>query len=122
MKLVTVSGVEEIGGYVDSLKEKHVSIDNLFYDKHKMRLSFTVKSALAERLFNVETMLDVSKVSVVGVGLYGRTEILSRIFSELLAHRIEVCMVECSDTRISIAVAGESTDMTLNLLHDAFIE
>ena len=121
MKLVTVSGVEEIGGYVDSLKEKHVSIDNLFYDKHKMRLSFTVKAALAERLINVEMMMDVSKVSVVGVGLYGRTEILSRIFSELLRERIEVCMVDCSDTRISIAVAQENTDMALNLLHDAFI-
>ncbi|MBP3284760.1 MAG: aspartate kinase [Clostridia bacterium] len=121
VKMVTVSGVEDIGAFLDSLKERNVSIDNLFYDKHKMRLSFTVKAVWAERLLNVESMRNVSKVSVVGVGLYGRTEILSKIFSVLLVHRIDVSMVDCSDTRISIAVAAEDTDVTLNLLHDAFI-
>lgn len=121
IKLVNVSGISNIGEFVDSLVEKNISIDNLFYDKHKQRLSFTVKSALSDRLDNVEMMKDISKVSVVGVGLYGRTEILSKIFSELYLHKIEVCMVECSDSRISIGVEQENTNLTLNLLHDAFI-
>jgi len=121
VKLVTVLGVEDIGAYMDSLKEREVSIDNLFYDKHKQRLSFTVKAEAAERLLNVEHMVDVSKISVVGIGLYGRTEILSRIFMVLLANAIDVNMVDCSDTRISVAVMEEKTDLALNLLHDAFI-
>lgn len=121
IKLVNVSGISDICEFVDSLVEKNISIDNLFYDKHKQRLSFTVKSALSDRLDNVEMMKDISKVSVIGVGLYGRTEILSKIFSELYLHKIEVCMVECSDSRISIGVEQENTNLTLNLLHDAFI-
>lgn len=122
VKMVTVLGVEDIGEYLDSLKEKDVSIDNLFYDKHKQRLSFTVKAEMAERLLNVEHVTDISKISVVGIGLYGRTEILSRIFMVLVTNGIDVNMVDCSDTRISIAVMEEKTDVALNLLHDAFIE
>jgi len=121
VKMVTVLGVEDIGVYLDSLKEREVSIDNLFYDKHKQRLTFTVKAELAERLLNVEHVADVSKISVVGVGLYGRMEILSRVFMVLLKNEIDVNMVDCSDTRISVAVNEEKTDLALNLLHDEFI-
>ena len=121
VKMVTVLGVEDIGAYLDSLEERDVSIDNLFYDKHKQRLTFTVKVELAERLLNVDHVADVSKISVVGVGLYGRMELLSRVFMVLLKNGIDVNMVDCSDTRISVAVGEDKTDLALNLLHDEFI-
>jgi aspartate kinase len=65
--------------------------------------------------------LDVSKVSIVGVGMRTHAGIAARMFDVLAREGINIQMISTSEIKISVVVAAKYTELAVRALHDAFI-
>lgn len=99
----------------------------------KTDLTFTVpkvnyKSALkmqkkiaeeigAEDVFGDE---NISKVSVVGVGMRDHSGVASKMFTALAKENINIMMISTSEIRISCVIEEKYTELAVRVLHSAF--
>ena len=65
--------------------------------------------------------LDISKVSIVGVGMRTHAGIAARMFEVLAAEGINVQMISTSEIKISVVIDAKYTELAVRALHDAFI-
>jgi aspartate kinase len=63
---------------------------------------------------------DLSKVSVVGVGMRTHTGVAQRMFRALADAQINIQNITTSEIRISCIIASEDGPRALQLVHDAF--
>ncbi|MEZ6130277.1 MAG: aspartate kinase [Planctomycetaceae bacterium] len=99
----------------------------------KANISFTVPTIDASRTVDVlKTVLagqsattvssdpSIGKLSVVGIGLRSHTDVGARLFRALADQSINVEMVNTSEIKVSVVVAGTETDRALAALKQAF--
>ena len=108
-------------------------IQNVF-DDHTASISFTVERG---DLHDIRPVVDhlcrelgaaaspiyqgeLSKVSVVGVGMRTHTGVAQRMFKALADAAINIQNISTSEIRISCIVANEDGPRALRLVHDAF--
>jgi aspartate kinase len=65
--------------------------------------------------------LDVSKVSIVGVGMRTHAGIASRMFDVLAKEGINIQMISTSEIKISVVVDEKYTELAVRALHEALI-
>lgn len=112
--------------------EVDIIVQNVSEDK-TTDFTFTVKrdraddaKKILERLSDdmgggeVELNSDISKVSVVGVGMKSHAGVATKMFSTLANKGINIDMISTSEIKISVIVNESSAKDAVAALHDAF--
>ena len=121
-----LSPISEAGIDVD------VIVQNVGSDK-STDFTFTVKNDLSEKAAKilkdltegfgggeVELVKDVSKVSVVGVGMKSHAGVAAQMFGALANKKINIDMISTSEIKISVVVAKDKAEKAVIALHDEF--
>ena len=112
--------------------EVDVIVQNVAEDK-TTDFTFTVKDEEADKAAkilndlsdelgggSVELAKEISKVSVVGVGMKSHAGVAAKMFSALADKNINIDMISTSEIKISVVVSRENSEDAVKALHDAF--
>ena len=112
--------------------EVDVIVQNVAEEK-TTDFTFTVKDEEAEKAAkilndlsdelgggSVELAKEISKVSVVGVGMKSHAGVAAKMFSALADKNINIDMISTSEIKISVVVSRENAEDAVKALHDAF--
>jgi aspartate kinase len=83
----------------------------------KAILEIAAKDVGAER---VEYDENISKISIVGVGMRSYAGVASRMFAALANERINIMMISTSEIKISCVIEAKYTELAVSVLHDTF--
>jgi aspartate kinase len=107
-------------------------IQNISPDGQSTDMTFTVPredTALVEQLIKAlpdieggEIRMDsnVSKISVVGIGMSSHSGVATTMFSTLAERGINIRAITTSEIKISVLIAEEYTELAVRALHTAF--
>jgi len=62
----------------------------------------------------------ISKVSIVGLGMRSHCGVAEKMFSVLAAENINIQMISTSEIKISCVIDSKYTELAVRVLHDAF--
>ena len=112
--------------------EVDVIVQNVAEDK-TTDFTFTVKDEDADKAAkilnnlsdelgggNVELAKEISKVSVVGVGMKSHAGVATKMFSALAEKNINIDMISTSEIKISVVVSRDNAEDAVKALHDVF--
>jgi aspartate kinase len=68
----------------------------------------------------VEVDENVSKVSIVGVGMISHSGVAAKMFDTLAKEGINILMISTSEIKISCAIQSRYTELAVSILHDVF--
>ena len=63
---------------------------------------------------------DVTKVSIIGVGMISHSGVAAKMFSVLSGEGINILMISTSEIKISCVIQAKYTELAVSALHDAF--
>ncbi len=118
--------ISEAGINVDLIVQGSGSIPG------RANISFTVPKAhyqetlkLAEQIARgidagVHSNPNISKISVIGVGMRSHSGVASRMFETLAQQNINIKMISTSEIKISCVIDEKYTELAVRVLHDAF--
>ncbi len=89
-----------------------VDLDNAVAVVEKLRDKLKFKSMHADK--------NVSKISVVGVGMRSHTGVAQTMFEALAEKNINISVISTSEIKISVLIAEEYTELAVRALHAAF--
>ncbi|MGV8059347.1 MAG: aspartate kinase [Smithellaceae bacterium] len=81
---------------------------------------FVQKTADAIGAKKVEVDDQVSKVSIIGVGMASHAGVAAKMFSALSDEGINIMMISTSEIKISCVIQRKYTELAVMALHDAF--
>ena len=118
------------------ISEANIDIDVIVQNVASDKLTdftFTVKTENADKAVNIlkkltndfgggeiELVKDISKVSVVGVGMRSHAGVASQMFNALAEKKINIDMISTSEIKISVVVSRKKSKEAVAALHDAF--
>src|SRR5690242_8701105 len=119
------------------LAEANVNVDmivqNVSLDGSSTDITFTVPRAdlarAVERLqkakavlkfAEVQSDINVAKISVIGVGMRSHAGVALKMFETLAAKGINIQVISTSEIKISVLVAAEYTELAVRALHTAY--
>jgi aspartate kinase len=138
---VTIRGVPDRPGLAarlfKPLADASINVDmivqNVSLDGKATDISFTVPKVdkrkvqkLAEGLTRdlgargVDVMDDISKVSIVGVGMKSHSGVAAKMFETLARHNVNIMMISTSEIKVSCIIGIKYTELAVRSLHDAF--
>lgn len=139
---VHVVGVPDSPGVVadlfGALAEKNVSVDMIIQnatrgDNTRADVTFTLpKTDLARARPFIEEVgkrlgcsevrydEDITKVSIVGLGMRSHAGVAARMFRLLAAEGINIQAITTSEIKVSCVVATKYTELAVRALHDGF--
>jgi aspartate kinase len=86
----------------------------------KKALAITKETAEAISAKEVITDENISKVSIVGLGMRSHAGVATTMFKTLAAEGINIQMISTSEIKISVVVDAKYTELAVRVLHDAF--
>ncbi len=86
----------------------------------KKALAITKESAKEVNARDVVTDENITKVSIVGVGMRSHAGVATKMFETLAREGINIQMISTSGIKISVVVDGKYTELAVRVLHDAF--
>ena len=78
------------------------------------------EKAAAIGFAEVLTDADVTKISIVGVGMRSHTGVASTMFRTLSERGINIQVISTSEIKVSVLVAAEYTELAVRALHTAY--
>lgn len=63
---------------------------------------------------------EISKVSVVGIGMRSHSGVAAKMFAALASKKINIYMISTSEIKISCVIKRESADQAVRAIHSAF--
>jgi len=137
---IAIRGVPDIPGIAaqifGALDEKSIVVDLIVQNvakEGKTDLTFTVgktdlskakdvvkKMAKAIKADAVETDDQISKVSIVGVGMRNHSGVAAQMFQVLAKEGINIQMISTSEIRVSCVIHEKYTELAVRTLHTAF--
>jgi aspartate kinase len=63
---------------------------------------------------------DISKISVVGVGMRTHSGVAAKMFEILAKHGVNIIMISTSEVKVSCIIEAKYTELAVRILHDAF--
>jgi len=77
---------------------------------------------IAEELHAREVIADknISKVSIVGLGMKNHAGVAARMFSALAYNNINIKMISTSEIKVAVAIDEKYTELAVRVLHEAF--
>lgn len=81
-----------------------------------------ITTKIAEELHAREVIADrnISKVSIVGLGMRSHSGVAARMFSALAYNNINIQMISTSEIKVSVAIDEKYTELAVRVLHDTF--
>jgi aspartate kinase len=86
----------------------------------KRALAITKETAESISAKEVLTDENISKVSIVGLGMRSHAGVATTMFKTLAAEGINIQMISTSEIKISVVVDAKYTELAVRVLHDAF--
>jgi len=135
---ITLVGVDDrpgiASGIFNMLAKANINVDMIIQStgsKGKTNISFTVaktdleitKKALDAFNTNVENIdyeSDISKISIVGIGVKSSSDVVSKMFETMALNNINIIMISSSEIKASIIIKEDLTDLAVRSLHDAY--
>jgi aspartate kinase len=107
---------------------QNISSDGKFADisftvpKTDTRKALEVTEAIAKALSaeRVDKRDDISKISVIGVGMRTHSGVASKMFQTLAANNINIAMISTSEIKVSCVIDLKYTELAVRVLHEAF--
>ncbi|MBS1112603.1 MAG: aspartate kinase [Nitrospirae bacterium] len=87
-------------------------------NKKAMKITEEIVSELGAK--DVKLRDDISKISVVGVGMRTHSGVAAKMFGTLAQHRINIMMISTSEIKVSCIIDSKYTELAVRVLHDAF--
>ena len=138
---VTISGVPDIPGIsakiFGSLADNNINVDmivqNISQDGITANLTFTIQENemdLAKQIIeankssikytSLSTNANVSKISVIGVGMKSQSGVAQKMFQTLANKHINILAISTSEIKISVLIDKEYTHRAVKSLHIAY--
>ncbi len=137
---ITISGVRDKPGVAASifrpLSNNLINVDmvvqNISQNGQDTDLTFTIKSddlKKTEKLIKKNKNItykklsfdkDVSKVSIIGVGMITSPGITYRMFQALASKKINILVISTSEIKISVLISSENVKKAIAALHKEF--
>ncbi len=108
-------------------------VQNVSSDGKSADISFTVPKTDSRRAVDVTGKIakevgakrvdlreDISKVSIVGVGMRTHSGVAAKMFQTLAGHGINILMISTSEIKVSCVIDLKFTELAVRVLHDAF--
>jgi aspartate kinase len=86
----------------------------------KKALVITKEVASAVDAKEVLTDENISKISIVGVGMRSHAGVATKMFQTLAKEGINIQMISTSEIKVSVVVDAKYTELAVRVLHDAF--
>jgi aspartate kinase len=86
----------------------------------KKALAITKETAEAISAKEVLSDENISKVSIVGLGMRSHAGVATKMFQTLAAEGINIQMISTSEIKISVVVDAKYTELAVRVLHAAF--
>jgi aspartate kinase len=90
--------------------------------KTDSKLALEVTESVARELGakRVDRSEEISKVSIVGVGMRSHSGVASKMFQTLASHNINIMMISTSEIKISCVIDLKFTELAVRVLHETF--
>lgn len=108
-------------------------VQNVSSDGKSADISFTVPRTDSRRAVEVTGKIakelgakrvdlreDISKVSIVGVGMRTHSGVAAKMFQTLAGHGINIVMISTSEIKVSCVIELKFTELCVRVLHEAF--
>jgi len=86
----------------------------------KKALAITKETAKDVQAKDVVTDENISKISVVGVGMRSHAGVATKMFQSLAKEGINIQMISTSEIKVSVVIDAKYTELAVRVLHDAF--
>lgn len=86
----------------------------------KKALMITKEAAAEIHARDVLTDENISKVSVVGLGMRSHAGVATRMFETLAKEGINIQMISTSEIKVSVVIDAKYTELAVRVLHDEF--
>ena len=121
-----LSPISEVGIEIDVIVQ-NVGSDRLTdftftVKRDQSEMAVDILKTLVESLGGgeIELVKEISKVSVVGVGMKSHAGVAARMFKALADKKINIDMISTSEIKISVVVSKEKAEEAVIALHDEF--
>jgi aspartate kinase len=86
--------------------------------KKALKIAEDIASELGAE--DVKLRDDISKVSIIGVGMRTHSGVAAKMFDALAKHGINIIMISTSEIKVSCIIDSKYTELAVRVLHDAF--
>ncbi len=86
--------------------------------KKALKLTGEVANELGAKVVTLRE--DISKISIVGVGMRTHSGVAAQMFETLAKHGINIIMISTSEIKVSCIIGLKYTELAVRVLHDAF--
>ena len=86
----------------------------------KKALALTKETAKGIEAKDVAADENISKVSIVGVGMRSHAGVATKMFETLAKEGINIQMISTSEIKVSVVIDAKYTELAVRVLHDAF--
>ncbi len=138
---ITILGVPDKPGIAarlfKTIADANIVVDmivqNISSDGKSTDISFTVPKTDKEKAVKISEELsndlgaqgvlvddNISKVSIVGVGMKTHSGVAARMFETLANHGINIMMISTSEIKVSCVIQDKYTELAVRALHEAF--
>tara|TARA_Y100001970_G_C14248281_1_gene869889 strand:+ start:3053 stop:4246 length:1194 start_codon:yes stop_codon:yes gene_type:complete len=138
---ITISGVPDKPGIsaiiFGILAKKNINVDmivqNISQDGVSANLTFTVQSRDTDvskdelekniakiKYKHISTDTDVTKISVVGMGMMSQTGVAEKMFKTLASEKINILAISTSEIKISVLIGKKFTEQAVKALHSVY--
>ena len=137
---ITIHGIPDHPGIAatifSSIADQGIVVDMIIQnisEEGLTDLTFTVPKTEYQRSLSIITDIcrkiggktvlgdeQISKVSIVGIGMRTHANVASRMFSALARENINIMMISTSEIKVSCVIAEKYTELAVRILHDEF--
>jgi aspartate kinase len=91
-------------------------------DDYHRALDITRRTAEEMAATSVEGDVEISKVSIVGLGMKDHAGVASKMFEALAGEGINIQCISTSEIKVSVVIEEKYTELAVRTLHAAFLE
>ncbi len=108
-------------------------VQNVSSDGKSADISFTVAKTDLQKAFRLTENIakelqakevtsrdDISKISIIGVGMRTHSGVAAQMFKALASHGINILMISTSEIKVSCVIESKYTELSVRVLHDTF--
>ncbi|HNU71996.1 MAG TPA: aspartate kinase [Thermodesulfobacteriota bacterium] len=90
--------------------------------KTDVKKALDILSCVAKDMnaISVTTDVNISKISIVGIGMRSHAGVATKVFSILADEGINIMMISTSEIKISCVIEEKYTELAVRVLHDVF--
>jgi aspartate kinase len=90
--------------------------------KADLKQALLITNEVAKEIQAKEVVSDenISKVSIVGLGMRSHAGVATRMFAALAANNINIQMISTSEIKIAVAIDEKYTELAVRVLHETF--